>query len=188
MRLDQREPLGWQRGTGSSFRSGQPPLGRRRTMFNQACEPTSHHGTLIRPDGRAAPRQMSAIFTTFISPPHTHILLLSLPQKPRLKPFFFFTVHMCTQGPSYTHIHRRCLSTCALFGSDRSLQLWLIHCIQAMAGREPGNSRKDEPTTECSKGYDSVMNDRRLAGTNKYNDPKRIVGLIEVKKKKKRKT
>lgn len=146
MRLDQREPLGWQRGTGSSFRSGQPPLGRRGTMFNQACEPTSHPGTLIRPDGRAAPRQMSAVFTTFIFPP-PNILLLSLPQKPRLKPFFF-TAHMCTQGPKYTHIHRRCLSTRTLFGSDRSLRPWLIHCIQVIVGREPGISRKVEPAID----------------------------------------
>lgn len=137
MRLDQREPLGWQRGTGSSFRSGQPPLGRRGTMFNQACEPTSHPGTLIRPDGRAALRQMSAIFTTFISapppPPPTHLSPFFAP-KASSQALFLYSAHVHPGTLIYTHIHRRCLSTCTLFGSDRSLRLWLIHCIQAIVG------------------------------------------------------
>lgn len=145
MRLDQREPLGWQRGTGSSFRSGQPPLGHRETMFNQACEPTSHPSTLIRPDGRAAPRQMSAIFTTFIffSPTHPPLLLSVSPKASSRA--LFFTGHMCTRGAKYTHVYSRCLPTHTLFGSALSLRLWLIHCIQAIVGREPGISRKDEP-------------------------------------------
>lgn len=97
MRLDQREPLGWQRGTGSSFGSGQPPLGHRGTMFNQAREPTSHPSTLIRLDGRATLRQMSAIFTTFIffPPPPTHPYP-SVALKASSQAFLLYSTHVCT--------------------------------------------------------------------------------------------
>lgn len=47
-----------------------------------------------------------------------------------------------------THVNTRIRRMHAPFGSASSLWLWLIHCIQALAGREPGISRKDEPTID----------------------------------------
>lgn len=111
MRLDQREPLGWQRGTGSSFRSGQPPLGRRGTMFNQACEPTSHPDPLIRPDGRAAPRQMSAVFITFIFPPPPKHPSPFIAPKASSQALFLYSAHVHPGTQIYTHPQKMSFNT-----------------------------------------------------------------------------
>lgn len=126
MRLDQREPLGWQRGTGSSFGSGQPPLGRRGTMFNQACEPTSHPSTLIRLDGRTALRQMSAIFTTFIFFfPSSHT---SLPFRcPKSLVTSYFSLQ-CTCAPRDPNI-----PTCPQKMSFNTHPVWLKPVVVALA-------------------------------------------------------
>lgn len=158
------------KGSESSYMSACHPRRWHGEYVKQTCVPLTLRspGPLIGPDGTTVPRHVSAIFTLFTDPSkYTHIMhqLLLLPQMQCPLPFYCAlwdtNIHTC-RCPAHKHT-----GTHTLFGLACSLWLWLICCTQAIAGREPGISRKDEPTIDKAVKRKWLSNGWQTASRNK---------------------